>query len=441
MKELTRSLFICTFIIVLSGSAYAAGATEYEAGIHAFKGGDYGQALRHFEAARREGNTSANLVFNLAVTYYKLQRYDRSETLFRQLEKNPDYRDIARYNLGRIAMRRGNDEAAARRFREVRRTSGNEKLRRLAGEALGRLGHPASMRTSTAPARDWMVLLNAGAGYNDNPLAFPELQQSPVNANSDSFMEFLGYGQKYLNGRSGRGLRLYGFAYTKQYFDTSVVDVTTASIGLAGEDSYQDWQYEYGGDVAHSQVDGHTLTNRMEGEFKIARGFGDNKLSLTYRPAWHDAGGHYSYLDGWQHKVDLRWRRRSGNLRWTARYRFEYDSRSDRRTATTFLSFSPLRNAILLEADWDLMPALTLTAGGEFTHSDYSGTNRLTDVDGVFKTKKRKSDRLEAWVRGEYELTPHWQLRAEYDYTRDNENLKLYDYKSNEIKALVEYSY
>jgi len=117
------------------------------------------------------------------------------------------------------------------------------------------------------------------------------------------------------------------------------------------------------------------------------------------------------------------------------------NSRTDLQTATTFLSFSPLRNAILLEADWDIMPDLTLTAGGEFTHSDYSGTNRLTDVDGIFKVKKRKSDRIEGWIKGEYELTPHWRLRAEYDYTRDNENLKLYDYRSNEIKAIVEYSY
>jgi len=438
MKELTRSLLLFSLVIAFAGSASAAGTTEYESGVQAFKAGHYGQALQHFEAARRQGNASANLTYNLAVTCYKLKRYDQSERLFRQLKGNPRYRDIARYNLGRIAMRRGNATVAARRFREVRRTSHNEKLRYLAGEALKKLGYS---QASGTPAKDWLVLLNAGGGYNDNPLAFPGTQQAPVNAKSDSFMEFLGYGQKYLDGRSGHGLRLYGFAFTKQYMSTSIVDVTLASIGLARENTYGDWQYEYGGNIGHSQVDGHTLTNRLQGDFRLARSFGENKLSLTYRPAYHDAGGHYSYLNGWQHKVDLRWRRRIGNLRWTARYRFEYNSRDNLKTATTYLSFSPLRNAILLEADWHVMPDLTLTAGGKYSHSDYSGTNRLTDVDGVFKVKKRKSNRIEGWIKGEYEFTPHWRLRAEYDYTRDNENLKLYDYSSNEIKALVEFSY
>jgi hypothetical protein len=55
--------------------------------------------------------------------------------------------------------------------------------------------------------------------------------------------------------------------------------------------------------------------------------------------------------------------------------------------------------------------------------------------------QKRKADKIEAWVKVDYELTSHWRLRGEYGYTNNDENLKLYKYKSNEVKLAVEFLY
>jgi tetratricopeptide (TPR) repeat protein len=445
MQKLNKNVFLSLLIIFFAGSAYAAGnnagMSEYEAGVHAFQAGDYTQALQHFETARRQGDESPNLTYNLAVTHYKLKQFDESERLFRELEGKLRYRDIAHYNLGLIAMQRGDADAAARWFKEIRRTSHNEKLRYLAGKGLRTLGRPVGTRAPVHYGKNWLTLLSAGGGYNDNPLAYPELQLAPANKGSDSFFEFLGYGQIYLYGHYRDGLLLHGFAYTKKYIDQSVVDVTTANVELTRENTFNGWRYMYGGGIGHSQVSGHTLTNQVQGDFSIERSVGDNTYRLRYQPYYHSAGNRYSYLGGWEHKLDLRWRRRWNNLRWTARYRFEYNSRDDLKTATTFLSFSPIRNSLRLQADWHAMPDLTLTAGGQFTHSEYSGKDQLTDIDGVFKVKKRKADKIQAWIRAEYELTPHWQVRAGYEYTKNDENLKLYKYQYNEVKALIEFEY
>lgn len=441
MKNITRYLLVYSLLIFFAGSVAAAGESEYDAGIHAFKDGDYTRALQHFESARAQGRKSPRLTYNLAVTHYKLGHLDRAERLFSELEGNAEYSDLARYNLGLIAMKQSNDDEAARRFRQVRRSSDNDRLVYLAGQGLRQLQRPVRVKSSARPGKDWLSLLSLGGGYNDNPLAFPELQQARLAGGDDYFMELMGYGQIYLSGHSGNGLRLHGFGFTKQYLDLNTVDVSVVTAGLSRENSLDGWQYAYGGSIGHSQVDGNTLTNRIQGDFEIERSLGGSTYSLTYRPVYHDAGNRYSYLDGWQHKVDLRWRKNYRSWRWTARYRFVYNDRDNLRTAANFLSFSPRRHRFLLEADWEAVPSLTLTLGGEYTHSRYQGENRFTDADGVFKVAKRKADKIEAWLKAEYELTSHWRVRGEYEFTNNDENFELYKYNSNELKAVVEFLY
>jgi len=445
MKNLTRHLFISFLFVFFAGNIFAAtrdtGTSEYRAGVQAFNSGDYVRALRHFETARKQGKKDPNLTYNLAVTHYKLKQFVQAKQLFRDLMMNRRYRDLARYNLGLVAMQQGNNDEAERLFREMRRTSDDRKLAYLAERRLEELGHHVKPSASTHPPRNWLALLNLAGGYNDNPLAYPELQLAPATTKDDTFVQFLGYGQTYLKGQPGNGLRLHGFVYTKQYLDTNIVDVTTAEAGLTSENTFSDWRYAYGGDVGYSQIDGNTLTTRIQGSFKIERSLGNNEYRLRFQPAYHIAGNRYSYLEGWQHRIEFRWRTSRDNMRWTARYRFEYNNRDDVRTATTFLSFSPIRNSILLEANWYATTKLTITADGEYTNSQYSGKNQLTDIDGIFKVRKRKADKIEARIRGEYKLSPHWQAQAEYEYINNSENLKLYKYKSNEIKVAIEFLY
>ncbi|MEX2488212.1 MAG: tetratricopeptide repeat protein, partial [Pseudomonadales bacterium] len=123
--------------VILATTAHATQSTassEYRQGTNAFREGNFEQALEHFEAARNMGQETPGLVYNMAVTHYKLNNLDEAEVLFEELaNRYPDWRDLGRYNLGRIAMRRGNDDQAAKYFRLVQRTASNDELVYLAG--------------------------------------------------------------------------------------------------------------------------------------------------------------------------------------------------------------------------------------------------------------------------------------------------------------------
>lgn len=441
--NLARNLIAGFQIVFFAASLHAAepGAEQYKKGTEAFRAGNYQQALQHFESARGQGYESPTLMYNLGVTHYKLRQYVQAERFFLQLENDhPRWRDISRYNLGLIALRRQNSAEAEKWFRTVRRTSSNEKLVYLAGEGLRELNLPVEP-AERRPAKKWFTLLSLGGGYDDNAIAFPDRLQTRASQGEDYFLEALAYGQVYLSGNRGDGIRLHGFAFTKQYEDLDIVDVNTFSGGITRDSTYNDWDIEYGIGAGYTEVDGDELTTQVQGKFKLGRTLGRNEYTAAYRPVYHDAGSTFPQLDGWQHRLDLRWRHRAAPWRWTVRYRLEYNDRDDLRTGNTFLSYSPLRNSIRVQGDWYAVQDWTFTAGAEYRNSHYPDANRLTDIDGVFKDKKRNADTVEAWAKAQYELARNWRVMAEYRYRDNNENFLLYDYDRNEIKIAIEFTY
>jgi hypothetical protein len=47
----------------------------FEAGVRAYRDGDFETALRHFEQARADGPDGDPLLFNLGLTLYRLEHY------------------------------------------------------------------------------------------------------------------------------------------------------------------------------------------------------------------------------------------------------------------------------------------------------------------------------------------------------------------------------
>ncbi|MFP3983751.1 MAG: tetratricopeptide repeat protein [Desulfurivibrionaceae bacterium] len=427
--------------VTVSAAEQDPGLSRYRQGIEMFRSGDYRQALDHFEAARQEGREGPTLIYNLGVSHYKLEQFGEAEDLFEELvEQYPEWQDLGRYNLGRIAMQRGDDEKAAEFFRLVRRTSSNEKLVHLAGEGLTTLNVP--LETTRGPVeKKYFTLLSLSYGFDDNVIAFPDQLQTSSSQGEDTFLEFLGYGQYYISGNRDDGVRLHGFAYSKQYDDLDAYDNNIFSAGVSRDKRYAPWQVEYGADLGYTEVDGDELTTRLKGRLKLGRTLGPQEYTVRYQPIYHDAGSDYSQLDGWQHRLDLRWRYGVSYGLWTLRYRLDYNDRDDLEDGGTFLSYSPLRNSIMAEGQWYASPNLTLVAGTEYTNSQYDDDNRLTDIDGVFKIEERESDEIELWVQGQYQLHPRWQILAEYRYSDHDDTFKLYEYDRNTAKLSIEYAY
>lgn len=442
-----RSLIGIWFILTLSlaGHAYGQSAfkeSAFKDGQAAFKRGDYAQAVEYFQQAERQTDSSA-VQYNLGVSYYRLGQFDNAKRHFMRLTEDARWQDLARYNLGLIAERQGDQAQARRWFAQVQSQSSQTKLRNLAARKLRILDPEVAAGDAQAStrAKDWLVLLSVGAGYDDNAASLADELSSSSSDAEDSFTEYLAYGQTYLSGHRKDGIKLYGLGYTQQYSDFDDFDVSVVSAGVTREAALAGYDTEIGLMAARSEIGSEHLANQYQLRLQAARSVGANDWALLYRPSYFDASSRYAQVEGWQHRVELSWKRRFGDVRTRVRYRLEYNDRDDLVENGNFFSYSPLRNGLLADLRWQFASDWQLTADAKYFHDEYDGTNRFTDIDGVFKVRERDNDHWEVGIGLAYSLTPNWSLKGEYRYADRQSNFRLYQYDKSEVKVAVEFLY
>lgn len=431
-------LFIVSLNLPLAGQvSYAQEPDPYQRGISAFRAGDYEQALAHFRRAREAGDFRPVLTYNLAVTHYRLGRYDDSERLFRELVQEARWADLARYNLGLVALRKGEREQAIDLFRATERQAADRRLRGLAARQLTALRVEPAVRPPEPTGR--AVLLSMAAGWDSNVIAFPDELQREASEGEDGFIDLLAYGQTYATGGRGDGVRIFGLGHTRRHFDLDFFDTSVLSAGAVREQPVGGWTIDYGGSLTYSDIDGDVLTTDVQLLVGATRSFGDSQVRFSYRPAYHDAGSDFPELDGTSHRLESVFQHRSGPLRWTAGYRFEYHDRDDRETEFEFFSHSPVRHRALLNLERKI-GAATLAVGGSHQFSRYRDMNEMIDLDGEFREDRRKSNRTDFWLRGGYEFARQWQLTGEFRHVRQNDTFQFFEYDRNVVMVGVEYA-
>ena len=147
--------------LLYCGTACAASAiTPFDAGVLAYRSGDFEAALRHFQDARAEGSASGQLLFNLGLTLYRLEQYDVAREVLLELREHSGMSGAADYHLGLIAAQRGDRDEAVLRL-SAAAAGDSPELRRLAQTALGRL-------QDQRPARRFAGYARGGLGFDSN---------------------------------------------------------------------------------------------------------------------------------------------------------------------------------------------------------------------------------------------------------------------------------
>lgn len=431
----TRLLLFACLSLPFAGALSAPGSDTYRQGVIAFKNGDYRVALEKFENAKSAGDTSPNLLYNLAVTHYKLGNYGQAEALFAQLAKKPDWEYLARYNLGLTLEKRGTRAEAVNQYQKVVRESDQSRLRYLARKRLEALAAPVPERAQ----RDWAALLSLAGGTDDNVIAFPEQLQQDPSQGEDNFTELLAYGHAYLAGVPGNGMRLYGTLYRRAYSELDFLNVDMFSAGLLFDQPLGAWELEYGANFISTRIDGEALTTETQLQLGLSRDVRGHEYQLRYRYGAVSAGDLYPQLEGSVQRFEASWQRRTSDWHVRARYRLEINDRDDLNTGSEFFSYSPTRQAVELIADRWFTPRWAAGIGLGFASSSYPDANTLTDVDGQTKTAKRETDQTEYWLRTHYDLTDSWRAGAEYRRTDQSDNFELYTYERSVLKLSLEY--
>lgn len=405
----------------------------HQAGISAFKQGNYEEALKYFRQAESEGLKSPNLIYNLGVTYYRLERYKEAEQKFRSLADNhPEWRHLALYNLGRAAEARDDRGAAIDYYLQARRAAGKSKIMRLASRRIEGLSRERPTRT---PGQ-LFAAASAAAGYDDNAVLAPDEGFGEISEEGDLFTELYGFGNIYVSGDENRGILLDGGAFARLYATENDYSYSRFSARISREKQYSPWHTSVGvsaaAEFAGSDLFSIAPALELSGERKLTDSL---SLRLENTLSRIEGRGGYDYITGIENRLTARLIHRFSRGRFYAGMGLEYNDRDDMENQEgEFFSYSPLRSLVSSGMDWNLNPELTLVLYGQYRKSLYPDENRILDPDGsVIMEDKREDDRLLLSVRGEYGVSDAVDLFADYTRTDNDSNLPGYSYQSSRI--------
>ena len=399
-----------------------------QAGIEAFEEGRYAQALAYFDRAAEQGPASTTLIYNRAVAHYRAGNLDEARQDFEALLEQGESKQLARYNLGLVALAADQRERAYRHFLQVTRADGGEELRHLARLQLERLGEPAD------PVPAWQGLVSVSGGYEDNL----NLASERTREVEDGFGELLVYGAGYLLGDASRGLRLSSVVTRRDYFSETDSGQQVARPALAVDWRLDDWRHSLVGDVEWAWLGDDRVERRDRLQLKSRRNLDAGQLRGAAGFARIRAGSAFPELDGRKAFIEAGYRHRwRGSLSATLTYRHSRNDRDDLLGESgSFFSFSPVRHRVDLRvsglewAGWQVSPRV------QYRFSRFRDEDR--DQEGQSQGR-RKEHRARVGGFIERPLNDRWHVFLLPEWELNNANRDDRDYRRFEVQAGVEW--
>lgn len=361
MKRPASVCLSLLLLLVLADLACAAAADDFEAGTQAFERGEYASALVFFEGARDAGLEGPAVHYNIAVSRYRLQRYEAAGRTFALIsDRYPMMRGLAEYNLGLVAWRLGNDAAARTHFLNAYEMSpDNRTIRVLASRRL---------RESEPDARTaarWTGAVGVRGGHDDNVALRDEAVLPAGGAGDSPTADLFASVRGPWTGRNG--FRVEGSAYLVRYFDADEFDQSEISAGVFYDWRRGDWRLQGGMRAGAGSLGGDAFDRKIGAHGRLLRYLGGNGL-IDVRYAYDDvtdADSRFAGIDGSRQQLDVRYRWYRDDHRVQLRYQAEINDRADP-------GVSPDRNR--LSADYRFQPetGFGYEAGFDWRRSDYS---------------------------------------------------------------------
>lgn len=429
------SLFI-TFAFVFVVFAETSGA-YFDAGLRAAATGDYPAALAQFKKAEQAGMATSPLQYNMAVSYYRLQRYEEARQIFQELTDVLKFEQIAYFNLGLIANKQKNQHTATSWFRRAYNSGDNRKINVLAMKALQRLGaSPGRVRKAD---RDWLGFVSSSLSYDTN-VTLTNNDLLGVTNESDISLRVSALARRWLKGKVGRGIRMSLSANIQQYSQISNVDYNQFSVGASRYDHLGSWRMRFGGGWDEIYYAGSEYERIVSAEVR-----GRKSLSVTYQlqlryklSRIQATDATFDYLDGWRQQLRVGVRRRGTTARIITYYQFELNDRKDRQGAIDpFTSYSPTRHVLRAITWWPITDTLKLKLDGRYRYSRYNDENILNGTTIL----RREDDQYRAIIDLHKKLAKTWHLNGTYSYTRNDSNIGRRSYDGSMFKLGVTWLY
>ena len=434
-----RLLFIFLFLLgqpLLAQSAFSDGASEALAqGVVQFQQGNLGQARESFQLAAELGVQSPSLHYNLGVVCYRLEDYPAARQWFSRLLDSDD-RALAAYNLGLVALADDRPGEACRWFEASLAASPPESVQRLAEQQLAQLDGPALLLAERRV--DAYGYLSLGAGYDSNLSATPE--DSASNQGS-ALGEVVAAGSFDYAMDADRWLSMDLIAFARHYVEDGDYDQQLLQARFGVMRSWGPWAVGVRPVVSRSWLDGDSLETRWGAEL-LARSAEclpaeDLRCDLAFALEQVDGGDGYQAYDGRWYQLNAGLGYPLGDLDLAGEYRLELNNRQDLDVPERFVSVSPTRHELILEANYQLSPGLALAGELSVRHSRYGKPHRWVE-SGMLVERRREDVLTGVGLMAEYDLTARWLLRPQWFFRHQQSELNEYDYRQHTLLLSLE---
>lgn len=409
--------FSLVALILLSQEVRAENRPEssaFQAGIAAFKQGNFESALHYFQQAESLGLEKPSLYYNIGVCCYKLGRYQEAEEAFRKTAAFSQMAPLAYYNLGVVAEKQADHDKAVYWLQKSYDTAEADdvNLRVLAANALNQI------QGKTAPS-PWAGYVSLGMGYDDNVELVPDSDFLQASNMDDWFLDAYLLARRFFAGetKSSGSYFQSSLSYLK-YAEVDEFDTGTADLGLFYWKQAGSYQLEGGGGYYYTIIDGQSYEQSPMISLQARRSLGEaTDLRLRYRLNYLDVlDSEYDYLSGWRHRTMAELSRKWGSYYGYLAYTLELNERDDE-------DYSPTRH--LFGAGLDMKPldniGINLYAG--YRTSQYS----------IASLEDRDEDRFDAILNLTYFLVSGWEIICKLEYTNNESSDDSYDYTRNAV--------
>lgn len=412
---------ILSVYLLLFAGIIAAQPTVFQSGIEAARNGDYQQALQYFQQAREQGMDSGRLYYNIGVSHYKLGHYEAATQAFEQAARDPELRALAYYNLALVADAQHDRAAALSWTQRSLASTQDEQLSRLA-TILER--HLSSKQESNVPTTT--MLFSAHSGYDDNVILQADSQLLTTSNKGDTFANAFYFARVPLAKNGPYSWNIDTSIFTQQYLHLHDYDLSMLQTGGVVERRFTSWRLEGGLSAAIYTLAGNglyrNLTMKATARWRQAKRHWSGFAEISSIDA---ANAAYEYLGGQLYRggVSASWPGKDSR-RYSMGYTIENNDRDDLRTATTFTSYSPLRQSLDLSLNMDIKDQLSGKIDLESRFSRYRDQN----ISAATSPIRRREQRYRIGATLTYQLRDAVDLTAECRLLRNHSNIDRYDY-------------
>ncbi len=410
-RKLVR-LFIAVLLTVPTLALSANDLNDFELGKKAFNNKEYKQALVYFNQSKIKGVKSVSLIYNLAVTHFKLENYQESREYFNQIREQPKMTLLVYYNLGLIESKLNNKKQATVFFTTVYKNTTKQKLKKLSKRQLDNLNY----KSFANHADKFKGRVSLVTGYSDN---VSSISTGTASGKADSFNIITGYINTALSNSFHDGitakLRYYSQFYAvEKRFDFDEIELDMAYNFISGQ---------YKNKIAILIKKNKLGSRSYQSATAIVAKF-KNKIKknnyLTYQVRLEnitDDSQRYAYLEGSRQRYRINYKLKGTSYFHRFRYQLELNNRTD----TTVSSYSPQRHTFRYTYQKKLNYNWKLLAAVEYRKSYYPEKPTVT----------REDNRVRFLTAIDYRFSKDWNLRAGYENRDNKSNDPVHQYKRN----------